>query len=69
MLKGRRIIHQFPFLIPAQNGAEVEPEAVSVHFDNPVAQAVQDKGLHNRVIAVEGVAAAGVIPVIAGVIF
>ena len=69
MLKGRRIIHQLSFLISTQDGAEVEPEAVDVHFNNPVAQAVQDKGLYNRVITVHGVTAAGVVTVIAGVIF
>ena len=40
-----------------------------MHFSYPVPQTVQNKGLHNRVITVHGVAAAGVVAVITRVIF
>jgi hypothetical protein len=46
---------------PAQDRAEIEAEAVDVHLDHPVAQAVLNEAAHDRVVAVEGVAAAGIV--------
>ena len=47
---------------------EVEAEAVDVHLDHPVAQAVHDQLQHVRVPHVERVAGAGVVHVVAPVV-
>ena len=50
---------------PRQDRCQVEAEPVDVHLLGPVAQAVDDEGPHGGVVAVEGVAAAGVVVVLA----
>ena len=40
-----------------------------MHFRNPVVQAVHNKGLHDRMIAIDGIATSRIIPVIPAVIF
>src|SRR6185312_13383994 len=44
-----------------QGGGQVEPEAVDVHFQHPVAQRVHDQLQGVRVPRVEAVAGAGVV--------
>ena len=51
-----------------QRRREVEAEAVDVHVDDPVAQAVHDQLQHVRVPHVQGVAGAGVVHVVAAVV-
>ena len=46
-----------------QRRGEVEPEAVDVHLGDPVAQRVEDQPQRVRVRTVDGVAAAGDVPV------
>ena len=46
-----------------QRRHQVEAEAVDVHLGDPVAQRVQDQPQHHRVLGVDGVAAAGDVPV------
>ncbi|MPL70622.1 hypothetical protein SDC9_16381 [bioreactor metagenome] len=60
-LDDRRVFQQLPGGIPAQDRAEIEAEAIDVHLDHPVAQAVLNEAAHDRVVAVEGVAAAGIV--------
>ena len=42
-------------LLARQRRGQVEPEAVDVHFGDPVAQAVHDEVQHDRMRGVEGV--------------
>ena len=48
----------------SHDGAQVKPEAVHVHLHHPVAQRVQHKLAHDRVVAVQRVAAARVVVVL-----
>jgi len=50
-----------------QRRSEVEAEAVHVHLEHPVAQAVRNHAQHRRMLHVERVAAARVITVVAEV--
>ena len=51
-----------------QRAGEIEAEAVDVHLDDPVAQAVHDELQHARVAHVQRVAAAGEVHVVARVV-
>ena len=51
-----------------QRGGQIEAEAVHVHLQHPVAQAVHDELEHLRMAHVQGVAGAGVIHVVARVV-
>ena len=53
-----------PSLAAVQDRALVEAEAVDVHLLDPVVQAVEDELLHDRVVAVDRVPAAGVVHVV-----
>ena len=53
--------------LAGQGAGKVEAEAVDVHLDDPVAQAVHDELQHARVLHVERVAAAGEVHVVARV--
>ncbi len=57
-----------PLASPHQRGGEVEAEAVDVHLEHPVAQAVEHELEHARVPEVERVAAAGQVEVLAPVL-
>ena len=48
---------------PGERGEQVEPEAVDVHLGHPVAQRVEDHPQRERMAGVDGVAAAGHVPV------
>ena len=53
----------------AREGAgQVEAEAVDVHLEHPVAQAVHDQLQHLRTLHVERVAAAGEVDVVARIV-
>ena len=51
--------------LPREGGGEVESEAVDVHLEHPVTQAVHDELERARVGHVERIAAAGVVHVVA----
>ncbi len=55
-------------VVAAQNGRQVEAEAVDVHFRSPVTQGVGDHLQYARVAQVEGVASARVVDVVALVV-
>jgi hypothetical protein len=50
-------------VVAAEDGRQVEAEAVHVHLAGPVAQRVGDQLQHARVAQVEGVAGAGIVDV------
>ena len=54
--------------LAGQRAGQVEAEAVDVHLQHPVAQAVHDQLQHARVLHVERVAAAGEVHVVARVL-
>ena len=66
------IMRRLPLLllidVDGEDRRQVEPEAVDVHLLDPVAQAVENEPAHDRMIAVEGVAAAGEVVVILGLL-
>ena len=64
-LEQRRLIHRRAVLVASEDGREVKAEAVDFIFGHPVAQAVLDEVAHDRVVAVEHVAAAAEIVVLA----
>ena len=51
-----------------QRAGQIEAEAVDVHFQHPVAQAVHDELQHARMPHVERVAAAGEVHVVARIL-
>ena len=59
----RGIHHGIAFLIPGQDGCQIEAEAVDMIGGYPVAQAVQDVIADDRLVAVHRVSAAAVIHV------
>ena len=63
--EGSQPVHGKQFA--GQGAGEIEAEAVHVHFEHPVAQAVHDQLQHARMDHVQGVAAAGEVHVVAGV--
>ena len=63
-LDHRRIGHQVAVAVAAQDRGQVEAEAVDVVVVHPVAQAVEDHLADDRVVAVDRVAAAGVVAVV-----
>lgn len=54
--------------LAGQAGGQVKAEAIHMHFLDPVAQAVNDKILHHRMVGVDGVAHAGEILIVARVV-
>ena len=63
LFEQRRVRQQVALLIPPEHRSEVEAEAVDVHLGDPVAQRVEDEPQRQRVVGVDGVAAAGDVPV------
>ena len=61
----RRALHRLSVLIARENRGLIKSEAVHMIIDHPVAQAVQDMLANNDVVAVHGIAAAGVVHVAA----
>ena len=51
--------------VAAEHGSEVEAEAVDVVFGSPVAETIEDEVADDGVVAVEGVAAAAEVEVVA----
>ena len=47
--------------IARKDRRKIEAEAIDVHLCYPVAQTIQDHPAHDRMIGLEGVAAAGVV--------
>ena len=64
-LDDRRVLEKVARLVPPQDRAEVEAEAVDVHLHDPIMEAVADEGTHDGMVAVEGIAAARVVLVVA----
>ena len=62
----RRVRQHLAVAAAPEDRGEVEAEAVHVHLGHPVAQRRQDLEAHHRVVAVERVAAAGVVEVLPG---
>ena len=54
--------------LPRQRGGEIEPEAVHMHLQHPVAQAVHDELQDPGMADVQRVAAAGVVQIVARVV-
>ena len=59
-----RIPHRDAIGTAGEDGALVEPEAVDVHLLDPVLEAFEDHLLDDRMVAVDGVAAARVVDVV-----
>ena len=59
----RRIGHQLALAIAAENRGEVEAEPVHVIVVNPIAETMENHLADDRVVAVEGIAAAGVVAI------
>ncbi len=57
----RRIGHRFAGFVARKNRSQIKAEAVHMHSRNPVAQRVQNHPSHQRMIAVDCVAAARVV--------
>ena len=51
-----------------QSGGKIEAKTVDVHLRDPIAQAVHDQLQHSRMGHIEGVAAAGIVHVVARVV-
>src|SRR4029077_9296546 len=49
--------------VAREDGSEVEPKSIHVHLPNPIAETVHDHPADNGIVAVEGVAGAGVLGV------
>ena len=60
----RRVFHRGAVLIAPKDAGQVESESIDMIVDRPVPQALHDQLLDNRMIAVDGVPAAGKIVVI-----
>ena len=54
--------------LTSQRGGKIEAEAIHMHFQNPVAQAVHDQLQHSGMPHVQRVPCAGVVHVIARVV-
>ena len=63
MFNERGIAQDISGLVSPQYGRQVKAEPVDVHLHGPVPQAVQDEVSYQGVVAVEGIAAPGVVPV------
>src|ERR1019366_10790517 len=50
----------------AENGREIEADAVHMHFQHPVAQAIDDEIAHHRVVAIYRIAATAEVHIFAG---
>ena len=55
--------------IAREDGGEVEPKSIHVHFPNPIAETVHDHPADHGMVAIEGVSGAGVIGVARAVRF
>ena len=64
-IQNRIIRHPVAILISAKNSRKVKPETVNMHVNHPIAQTVGDKPFDDRMIAVERIAAPGVIQIMA----
>ena len=67
-LDHRRIGHQLALPVAAENRRQIEAEAVDVIVVHPMPQAMEDHLADDRVVAVDGIAAAGVVLVAAVVV-
>ena len=65
-LDHRRIGHQLAVAVAAEDRRQIEAEAVDVIVVDPVAEAMEDHLADDRMVAVERVAAAGVVAIRAG---
>jgi cation transport ATPase len=54
--------------LAGQGRGEIETEAVHVHVEHPVPQAVHDELQHVRMADVQAVAGAGVVEVVGGIV-
>ncbi len=59
VLNQRRVVQHLAVGAAAEDGGEIEAETIDVHLGDPFDQAVEDEVAHERMIAVEGIAAAG----------
>ena len=64
-LEERRIGQGIALRVAAEDRRKVEAESVDVVFGRPIAQAIEDEIAHHGVVAIEGVAAAAEVEVIA----
>ena len=64
--EGPQLVHVVQ--LAGQGAGQIEAEAVDVHLQHPVAQAVHDQLQHPRVAHVQRVAAAGEVHVVAGIL-
>lgn len=55
------IVNPFAFMGASENGRQVEAESVDVHFDDPIAEALDDEVFHDGVVAIHRIAAARII--------
>ncbi|EXI74696.1 MAG: hypothetical protein AW07_01624 [Candidatus Accumulibacter sp. SK-11] len=62
--EGAELIHFVQF--PGQRGCQIEAKTIDVHLDDPIPQAVHDQLQYPRMHHVQGIAAAGVVHVVAG---
>ncbi len=67
-LQEGRVAEHAAVLGAAEDGGQVEAKAVDVHLHDPEPEAVENEVAHQGMVAVEGVAAAGVVAVIAPVV-
>jgi len=64
-LDQRRLVVQIAFAVASENRRQIKAEAVDVHGCDPIAQTIYDEVLHDGMIAVHGIAAAGEVQVVA----
>ena len=65
----RRIGQEFAVAIAAENRSQIETKAVDVVVVHPMPQAMEDHLAHDRVVAVDRVAAAGIVFVVRAAAF
>ena len=63
VLDERRIREHRPVASPSEHGGEIESKPVDMHLDDPEPQTVHDQIADHRMVAVHGVAAAGVVAI------
>jgi len=66
MLDNRRIGQDRAVCAAGQHRGQIETKSVHVQVQHPVAQTVENEVAHDRMVAVHGVAAAGIIVVMRG---
>src|SRR3982750_1038621 len=67
VFKKRRISQNGTVLASSQNGRQIKPKPVYMHLHHPIAERVSDQISYHRVIAIQRIAAPGIVEIFAAI--